>query len=74
MNREVILMDETTAVTTLTLWNQDVSRITGGENAILSIARAKTSIFRNAVSSFLTETNEILIDPPHARTSGLKTW
>ena len=46
LKREIILMDDTATVTTLTLCNQDVSKLTGGENQILSIAGTKTSMFK----------------------------
>lgn len=72
--REVVIMDETGAVATLTLWNEDVRKIDNKVNTVVSVIRAKTSTYRDVVSLYLTDATQIRYDLPHTRSQEIKRW
>ena len=72
--KDVVLMDITRTPLTVTLWEQDITKVTRTDNPVVFLTRVKTSSFKSVVSVRLTETSTVAFDTVGPETTDLRTW
>ena len=72
--RELTLIDDSATSVSLTLWNDDITRITESKSAVVYLSRVRTKVYAGVISLVLAETSDIEINPKKRRSTELTTW
>ena len=71
---DVILVDDSTTSLTLTLWNDDIARITEGEGSVVYLSRVPTKIYAGQMTLAFSDSSNLRFDLNLPRTSELPRW
>lgn len=72
--RDAQLVDDSKRVVTLTLWNENISKLDREDHPVILISKAKISQFNGGISIASGRNSNIEIDPDIERARALKAW